>query len=129
MVAWLADHFDWNGRTSRDEYRRWLPLIIAFELALLWSLAAFGRNGRLHFEDFGPWGAALFLLGVLYMIGWTLLTARRRRSAGITRRWLLLALFVNIPIADTFVTISLVVTLILIAVATLAPDRDTITAI
>jgi len=128
MVAWLADHFDWNGRTSRDEYRRWLPLITAVEIALLWSLMAFGRNGRLHFEDFGPLGATLLLLGIFYMIGWTLLTARRLRSAGITRRWLLFALFVNIPIAGTFVTASLVITLILIAVAALAPDRDTATA-
>ncbi len=128
MVAWLADHFDWNGKTSRNEYRRWLPLIIAVEILLIGSLIAFGRNGRLHFEDFGPLGATLLLVGLLYSIGWTLLTARRLRSAGITRRWLLFALFVNIPIAGTFVTVSLVITLILIAVATLAPDRHTVTA-
>lgn len=124
MLAWLADHFDWKGRTSRDEYRRWLPLILFAEIALIWGIAVFGRMGRLHFEDFGPWGAGLLAIGLLYNVGWTLLTARRLRAAGMTRRWLLFALFINIPIAGSFVTISMIITLILTAVAALAHDRD-----
>jgi len=126
MGAWLADHFAWNGRTSRDEYRRWLPLIIAAEIASFWGVAEYGRRGAIHVNDFGWWGLIPFTILLAYSVGWTLLTARRLQTAGITRRWLLFPVFVHVPIGDSLFTVGTAMAVFLIVVAALAPDTDTV---
>ena len=126
MVTWLTHHFAWNGRTSREEYRRWLPLIVAAQIALFWGVAEYGRRGQIDVGDFGLWGLTLFAIWLLYSVGWVLLTARRLRTAGITRRWLLLPILVQVPIGDSLFTVGTATTVFLIVVAALAPDADTV---
>ncbi|HEY0597136.1 hypothetical protein [Sphingopyxis sp.] len=38
MGIWLGQHFAWHGYTRRDEYRRWLLLVIPVEALLLAGL-------------------------------------------------------------------------------------------
>jgi len=124
MGAWLERHFAWHGETSRDEYRRWLPLIVAIDVALLSALHKFGFHGTINLSDFGWTGALLFLAGLLYFIGWLLLTARRLRSADVSRAWLIFAIFsINIPVGDFDINVSAAAALLLTAVAALTRDR------
>ncbi|WP_144037712.1 hypothetical protein [Sphingopyxis sp. KK2] len=127
MGAWLERHFAWNGRTSRDGYRRWLPLIIAVEIASFWGVAAYGRRGVINVADFGWWGLLLLAIWLPYAICWNLLTARRLRTAGITRRWLLIPVFVQAPIGDSLFTVGTAAIVILIVVAALADDAEPVT--
>ncbi|WP_447929434.1 hypothetical protein [Sphingopyxis fribergensis] len=125
MGARLEQTFAWHGLTNRDEYRRWLPLIVAVDVALLWALYEFGGRGTINLSDFGLTGTALFVASLPYFIGWLFLTARRFRSADISRGWLILAvLTINIPVGDFHVNISMIAAILLTAVAALAPDRD-----
>ena len=126
MVTWLTHRFAWNGRTSRDEYRRWLPLIVAAQIAFFWGIGEYGRRGQIDVGDFGLWGLTLFAIWLLYSVGWVLLTARRLRTAGITRRWLLLPILFQVPIGDSLFTVGTAATVFLIVVAALAPDADTV---
>lgn len=124
MGAWLRRFFSWDGETSRDEYRRWLPAIVAIEGALLWSLFTFGERGQVNFNQFGWIGTPLFLIGLLYYIGWFLLTARRLRSAEISRGWMIPAFVaINLPVAGYHINVSMITALILTAVAAIARDR------
>lgn len=75
--------------------------------------------------DFGLVGAILFILFLAYSIGWLLLTARRLRSADISRSWLIFAILsINLPVGNIHVNITQIATLLLTAVAALARDRD-----
>lgn len=123
MGAW-EQHFTWHGKTSRNEYRRWLPLIVAVDAALLWALFEFGKRGTLNLSDFGWAGVFLFTVSLPYFIGWVLLTAQRLRSANISRKWLIFAVFtINIPVGDLHINVSLIAALILTAIAATARDH------
>src|SRR3546814_15388015 len=89
MNAWFARHFAWHGYTSRDEYRRWLSLIIPAEILLLAAIWLYGSRGTVHFSS-TPLGLTFFVVGLAYLICLFILTARRFRSAGISRGWLIL---------------------------------------
>ena len=128
MGAWLGRHFSWNGKTSRREYRRWLPLILAIDLMMLWSLFAF-EDARIVFNHFGWAGVPLFFFSTIYYVGWFLLTARRLRSADISRAWMIPAfLAINFPVAGYHVNFTMVAALILTVVGALARDRSAVTA-
>lgn len=124
MSAWKR-HFTRDGKTSRHEYRRWLPLIVAVDAASLWALFAFGTHGRVNLSDFGWAGAFLFVTCLAWFIGWILLTAQRLRSADISRIWLIFAILsINLPVGDIYVNVTMIAVFLLTAVAALAPDRD-----
>lgn len=130
MGAWLGRYFSWNGKTSRREYRRWLPLILAIDLMMLCSLFAFD-DARIDSGHFGWAGAPLFFFSAIYIyyVGWFLLTARRLRSADISRAWMIPAfLAINFPVAGYYVNFTMVAALILTAVSALAPDRSAVIA-
>ena len=130
MGAWFEHHFAWHGYTSRNEYRRWLPLIVAINMALLWAVHQFGARGMINFSDFGWVGTLSFVALLPYFIGWLLLTGRGLRSAGISRSWLIFAvLTINIPVGNFYVNISMIASCLLTAVAALARDQDTVPAV
>lgn len=125
MGAWIERHYAWTGLTSRDEYRRWLPLIISVDALLLWFQFEFGTDRRIDFGQFGWFAAPLFLVSIAYYIGWFLLTARRLRSADISRAWLLFAFFtINFSVGEYRVNFTFISALLLTAVGALASDRD-----
>ncbi len=125
MGAWIERHYTWTGLASRDEYRRWLPLILAIDALLLWFQFEFGTGGHTDLGQFGWAGVPLFLIGLIYYIGWFFLTARRLRSADISRAWLLFAFFaINVPVGGYYINFTLIAALLLTAVAALVPDHD-----
>ena len=129
MGAWIERHFAWRGQTSRDEYRRWLPLILLVDLAIVWAVANWGERGKINLSDFGWTGLAMFGAMLPYALGWIFLTARRLRSADISRSWLVLTIVgINIPVGGVYLNISFIVTLLLTAVGALAPDRTVASA-
>lgn len=124
MGAWIGHHFAWSGLTSRAEYRRWLPPIIAIEIAMIGGLLWFGERGTIHFDDFGWPGILLFVAAFIYSIGWLFLTARRLRSAEISRAWLIFTIGASIlPVGHTYVNMSVIASLLLTAVGAMARDR------
>jgi uncharacterized membrane protein YhaH (DUF805 family) len=125
MGAWIERHYTWTGLASRQEYRRWLPLILAVDVLLLWLQFEFGTGGHIDLERFGWAGASLFLISLIYYIGWFFLTARRLRAANISRAWLVFAFFtINVPVGSYHINFTLIAALLLTAVAALAPDHD-----
>ena len=129
MGAWLDRNFAWHGETSRDDYRRWLPLIIAVDLVLLWATYEFADHGTLNMSRFGWIGAPLFFIGALYVVGWFFLTARRLRAANISRAWLIFAFIsISLPIGDSYINFSMVAAILLTAVAAMAANRDQVGA-
>lgn len=124
MGAWIDRNFAWKGLTSRDEYRRWLPLILLVDLTLIWALVAWGERGTINLGNFGWAGAAIFMAGLPYFVGWVLLTGRRLRSADISRSWLIPAvLTINIPIGDVHINVSAVAMMLLTVISAVAGDR------
>src|SRR3546814_19612791 len=106
MNAWFARHFAWHGYTSRDEYRRWLSLIIPAEILLLAAIWLYGSRGTVHFSS-TPLGLTFFVVGLAYLIGLFILTARRFRSAGISRGWFILTvLAIVLPIGPYYWNVS-----------------------
>jgi uncharacterized membrane protein YhaH (DUF805 family) len=125
MGAWIERHYSWTGLTSRDEYRRWLPLILAVAALLLWLQFEFGTGDHLDVGQFGWAGVPLFLIALIYCIGWFFLTARRLRSADISRGWLFFALLrIDLSVGGYHINSATIAGLLLIAVAALAPDHD-----
>jgi len=124
MGAWIENHFAWHGVTNRAEYRRWLPLIIIVEMMILAGLLWFGERGTIRLNNFGWPGILLFFAGLIYFIGWLLLTARRLRSAEISRAWLLITVMTCIlPVGDTYINIPAIASVLLTVVAAMARDR------
>jgi len=124
MASWIERHFAWHGLTSRADYRRWLPLIIAVEALLVAGVLRFGQRGAIHFDDFGWQGGLLFAAGMIYSIGWLFLTARRLRAAGISRAWLIFAVGAfTFPVGGAYVNGSIIASLLLTAVGAIARDR------
>lgn len=125
MGAWIERQYNWAGLASRHEYRRWLPPILAADVLLLWVQFRFGTAGYVDIGQFGWIGASLFLIGLAYYIGWFCLTARRLRSAGISRAWLLFALLtISLPVGGYHINSTLIAAFLLTVVAALAPDDD-----
>lgn len=125
MGAWIERHYTWTGLASRDEYRRWLPLILGIDALLLWLQFEFGSGAHIDLGQFGWAGVPIFLTGLGYYIGWFFLTARRLRSADISRAWLLFAfLTINVPVGGYHINFTVIAALFLTAVAALVPDRD-----
>lgn len=125
MGAWLQQRFVWHGLTSRDDYRRWLPLIVPINLAELWAVYEFGARGRINLSDFGLAGVVVFAAFLPFFIGWLFLTARRFRAADLSRGWLAFAVFtINIPLGDFHLNISIFAAFLLTVVAALVPDQD-----
>jgi uncharacterized membrane protein YhaH (DUF805 family) len=125
MGVWVKQNFAWHGETRRDEYRRWVPLIVAADLVLLWAAYKFSRNGTINFGDFGLVGVPLFMAAILYFAGWLFLTARRLRSAGISRAWLIFAcLTINLPIGGFHINVTMIAALLLTAVGASARDLE-----
>ena len=81
--------------------------------------------------DLGPakWvGATLLIGGIVSYIAWFMMTARRLRSAGISRAWMVPAfLSINLPIGGVTINFSLIAALVLAAVAAMANDRAVMT--
>jgi hypothetical protein len=129
MGAWLSKNFAWSGLTSRDGYRRWLPLVILSEVIQTWALWNWGDKGMLRFE--GTAADVLLLLLVIPMwIGFILLSGRRFRSAGITRKWLLpLVMAINIPIGDYYLNAVVLWSWGVILVCALKPDLKSVAEI
>jgi uncharacterized membrane protein YhaH (DUF805 family) len=122
MGGWLARRLDGFGYTSRDEYRRWLALIIPTQILLLAAIWLYGRGGIIHFSP-TPWSLILFVVGLAYMIGLFILTARRFRSAGLSRGWLLLTILTaSVPIGPFYWNISVTVMLLAIFVGSMVAD-------
>jgi uncharacterized membrane protein YhaH (DUF805 family) len=122
MGAWLEGHFAWYGYTSRDGYRRWLPLVIPVEILLLAGLWFYGHGGTIHFPSTLP-GLSLFAVGLAYRIALTFLTARRFRSAGLSRGWLFLGLFtINIHVGGYFWNVGATIALLTIFVGATVRD-------
>src|SRR3546814_14550230 len=106
MNAWFARHFALHGYTSRDEYRRWPSLIIPAELLLLAAIWLYGSRGTVHFSS-TPLGLPFFVVGLAYLLGLFILSARRFRSEAITPCWLLLpVLAIVIPTGPSYLTVS-----------------------
>lgn len=125
MGAWIERHFAWHGYTSRAEYRHWLLLIIAVDAILFIGLAPFARRGTVHFDDFGWPGILLFAILIAYSIGWLCLTARRLRSANISRAWLIFTVLgLTFHIGGTYVSGSAVASLLLTGVGATVRDRS-----
>lgn len=125
MGGWVKQNFAWHGETSRDEYRRWVPLIVAADLALLLAGYKFARHGTINFGDFGLVGVPLFIAAILYFVGWLFLTARRLRSSGISRAWLIFAcLTINVPIGDFRINVTMIAALLLTAIGALVRDLE-----
>jgi len=125
MGGRLEQHFAWHGYTSRDEFRRWLPLVIPVEALLLAALWFYGRNGTIHFPSTIA-GISLFTAGLAYRIALLFLTARRFRSAGLSRGWLFLPfLAINLPVGGYFWSVGTTITLLTIFAGATADDvRD-----
>jgi uncharacterized membrane protein YhaH (DUF805 family) len=122
MGAWLSNNFSWSGFTSRQEYRRWLPLIIVFEVAQILALWVWGVRGAIRLSA-TPTAIIASLVFLALSIGFVLLTARRFQSAGITRKWMLpMFLIVNIPFGGYYLNCAMLWVFGLIAVAALQPD-------
>lgn len=116
--------FDWNGYVSRDEYRRWLLPIIAFQSALFLFWLRYAAHETVDMGDFGMVGLAAFLAGLVCFIGWLMLTAKRLRAADISRGWLSLAvLAINLPVAGIHINFSMIAAFLITVVAALARDR------
>lgn len=129
MGTQLYPNFAWHGETSRHEYRRWLPLIVAVDLVLLWATYKFAEHGTVNMGKFGWIGILLFLIGMIYYLGWFFLTARRLRAARIYRAWLIFAfLAINLPIGDFYINFTMIAAILLTAVAAMAPDHDPVRA-
>ncbi|WP_447760290.1 DUF805 domain-containing protein [Sphingopyxis panaciterrae] len=129
MGSWLDRNFAWHGETGRDEYRRWLPLVVVVDLALLWATYEFAERGTVDMGSFGWIGAPLFLIAMLYYFGWLCLTARRLRAAKISRAWLIFAfLTINLPVGGFYINFTMIAAILLTAVAAVAPDRDPLRA-
>lgn len=125
MGAWIGHHFAWSGLTSRTEYCRWLPLMIVVEIMMLGGLLRFGERGTIHVDDFGWPASLLFLAAFVYSIGWLFLTARRLRSANISRAWLIFTVLgLTFHIGDTYVSGSAVASLLLTGVGATVRDRS-----
>ncbi|AJA07547.1 hypothetical protein SKP52_03090 [Sphingopyxis fribergensis] len=125
MGTWIERQYNWIGLANRDEYRRWLPLILAVDAFVLWLQFEFGTDLHIDFGQFGWVGVPLFFAFIVYYAGWFFLTARRLRSADISRAWLLFALFrINLPVGDYSVNFTFIAALLLTAVGALAPDHD-----
>jgi len=76
----------------------------------------------IHFS-MKPWGLALFAIGLVYMIGLFVLTARRFRSAGLSRKWLLLTVLTAVvPIGSFYWNIPATAMLLAIFVGSVAGD-------
>ena len=125
MGRWLEQHFAWHGYTSRDEFRRWLPLIVPVEALLLAGLWFYGRNGTIHFPSTIA-GISFFGAGLAYRIALLFLTARRFRSAGLSRGWLFLPFFtINLPVGGYFWSVGTTITLLSIFTGATVDDvRD-----
>lgn len=122
MGAWLEGHFAWHGETSRDEYRRWLPLVVPVEILLLAGLWFGGRNGTIDFPATVP-GIGLFAVALTYKIALLFLTARRFRSAGLSRGWLFLPFFTfNVPVGAYVWSAGATIALLTILVGAAAKD-------
>ena len=118
----LARHFSWHGRTSRAEYRRWLWAIIPIETVILVMTSLYGENGTIHFPT-SPVGLVLFVLCFAFVISVLLITARRFRSAGLSRGWLVPTIFsINIPVGAYYWNVSATVMLLAIFAGTAVPD-------
>ena len=118
-----ARHFSWYGYASRAEYRRWLWAIIPIELAILLALASYGRNGTIPFP-LSIAGVASFLLCLTYCLWLLFLTARRFRSAGCSRGWLIAAAIFrfNLPVGPHYWNVSVTIMLLAIFVGATVPD-------
>ncbi|MGV1684193.1 DUF805 domain-containing protein [Sphingopyxis sp. NJF-3] len=122
MSAWFARHFAWHGYTSRAEYYRWLAVIVPAEILLLAAIWQHGSRGTIHFPSTAS-GLTLFVVCLAYFIGLLILTARRFRSAGISRGWLVPTLLaIVIPIGPYYWNVSATVMLLAICVAAVAAD-------
>jgi hypothetical protein len=129
MKEWLVRNFGWNGFTSRDAYRSWLPLIITTYIAYIISLWVWGDRGQIQFT-MTPYSFAILSVHLPLSIGIVLLTARRFRNAGITRIWLLpLFLNVNLPIGDLYVSSAIIWGIGAIFVAATEPDIQALDAV
>ncbi|MBJ7440039.1 MAG: hypothetical protein JHD35_13560 [Sphingopyxis sp.] len=122
MSEWLARNVSWHGETSRAEYRRWLIIIIPAELFLLTAIWIYGRRGMVIFPV--SWaGFAAFVPCALYVAGLLCLTARRFRSAGLSRGWLLLPFFnINLSVGSYYWNLSATIMLLIIFVAATVSD-------
>ena len=128
-MEWLVINFRWNGFTSRDEYRRWLPLIITVFLFDIWTLWIWGVRGMIRL-DLSALSFFVFLVELLFWIGFVLLSARRFRSAGITRKWLFpLMMTINIPFGGAYLNGVLLWFLGVICVCAVKADRHDTTEI
>jgi uncharacterized membrane protein YhaH (DUF805 family) len=128
MGAGTTQIFSCNGYLSRDEYRRWLPLIIAFQLALFLFWFRYAVHGSVNMTDFGIIGLAAFLAGLVCFIGWLTITSKRLRAADISRGWLILAvLVINLPIGGVYINFSMIAAFLLTIIAAVARDRMTAT--
>ena len=122
MGTWPEQHFAWHGYTIRDEYRRWLPLVIPVEILLLAGLWFYGHNGTIHFPSTLP-GVSVFAVGLAYRIALLFLTALRFRSAGLSRGWLFLPFCtINIPVGGYFWSVGATITLLTILAGTTVED-------
>jgi uncharacterized membrane protein YhaH (DUF805 family) len=122
MSDWLQDNLHWSGRTSRTKFRQWLLLIIAFEILMTWMVWEYGKNGRVNTLQF-QYGLALFLLFSALTFAQISFEARRLKTAGFSRKWLILALFApSLPLGETHLNLAMAVNWVIIAVCTLAPD-------
>jgi uncharacterized membrane protein YhaH (DUF805 family) len=129
MGVWISNNFSWHGLTRRDEYRRWLPIILIVEFIAVWALWVWGDKGTVRFPA-SPTGFLLFLMVLPISIGFILLCARRFRSAGISRKWLLpLLLNVNIPIGDHYLNAVMLWAWGVILVGAMKPDSTEETGI
>jgi hypothetical protein len=122
MGTWISRNFSWSGLTSRDEYRRWLPLIIVVSAVQIWSLLIWGNRGMIRIA---PSLAVfpLFAFGALIWIGFILLSARRFRAAGVSRKWLLPLVFtINFSIGNYFLNLATLWSLGVIMIGGWKPD-------
>jgi hypothetical protein len=122
MGAWFSNNFAWSGFTSRQEYRRWLPLIILFEAAQVLALWIWGARGAVKLS-LSPATVVLLLVFLTLCIGFILLTARRFQSAGLTRKWLIpMFLSFNISFGGYYINCGMLWVFGSIAVAAVKPD-------
>ena len=122
MGAWFSENFAWSGFTSREQYRRWLPLIILFEIVQTLGLWVWGERGMIRMP-FTPAAIPFLLVFLPLSIGFILLSARRLQSAGITRRWMLpMFLHANVPLGEYYLNCAAVWTWGIIFVAAVKPD-------
>src|SRR3546814_437433 len=122
MYAWFARHVSWHGYTILDEFRRCLSFIIPAEILLLAAILLYGSRGTVHFSS-TPLGLTFFVVGLAYLIGLFILTARRFRSAGISRGWLILTvLAIVIPIGPYYWNVSATAMLLAICAAAVTAD-------